>query len=134
MAQSSWAPMRRLRVRTVCLVLVAILPCVLLQAVSPPQISVQVDVVTLPVTVTGAQGQFVSGLKQQNFRLRIDGADRPVDYFAPEEDPAEVLLLVETGPAVYLLSREHILAAATLLNGLDARDSVAVASYSDALH
>jgi Ca-activated chloride channel family protein len=125
---------RRAPARAAFLVVLGFLPGVCLQdAASAPQISVQVDVVTLPVTVTGARGQFVGGLKPGNFRLRVDGAERPIAYFTPEQTPAQVLILVETGPAVYLLSREHIAAAAALLGGLDAGDAIAVASYSDVL-
>jgi Ca-activated chloride channel family protein len=125
---------RRWIARAALLVMFGFLPGACLQdAVSSPQISVQVDVVTLPVTVTGARGEFVSGLKPGNFRLRVDGVERPIQYFTPDQTPAQVLVLVETGPAVYLLSREHIAAAAALLNGLDAGDGVAVASYSDVL-
>jgi hypothetical protein len=42
-----------------------------------------------------------------------------------------LLLLVETGPAVYLLRDEHISAAAALLTGLAPDDRVAVASYEE---
>ena len=97
----------------------------------PKQISVQVNAVTVPVTVTGARGDFVSGLKQANFRLLVDGVEHPVEYFSAEEEPAQVLVLVETGPAVYLLRREHISAAAKLVQGLGMGDRVAIAAYSD---
>jgi VWFA-related protein len=83
------------------------------------------------VTVTGRGGQFVSGLRRENFRLLVDGVQQPIEYFAPEQAPARVLILVETGPAVYLLRREHIAAAGALLDGLAADDRVAVAAYSD---
>ena len=102
-------------------------------AASPPQIAVRVDVVTVPVTVTGARGEFVGGLERKNFRLLVDGAEQPIEYFTPEQEPAQVLVLVETGPAVYLLRREHIFAAAELLEGLAAGDRIAVANYSDVL-
>jgi VWFA-related protein len=95
------------------------------------QISVQADLVSVPVTVTGRGGQFVSGLRRENFRLLVDGAAQAIEYFAPEEEPARVLVLVETGPAVYLLRREHIAAAGALLHGLAPDDRVAVAAYSD---
>lgn len=98
------------------------------------QISVQVSLVSVPVTVTGRGGQFVSGLRRENFRLRVDGVERGIEYFAPEEEPARVLLLVETGPAVFLLRREHIAAAGALLDGLAPGDRVAVAAYSDTPH
>lgn len=96
------------------------------------QFSVQVNLVSVPVTVTGRGGQFVSGLRRENFRLLVDGAEQRIEYFAPEQEPARVLVLVETSPAVYLLRREHIAAAAALLDGLAPDDGVAVAAYSDA--
>jgi Ca-activated chloride channel family protein len=98
---------------------------------APAQLSVQVEVVTVPVTVTDARGEFVRGLQQQNFRLWVDGTEQPVEYFAREEEPAQVLVLVETGPAVFLLKREHLTAAATLIDGLGPADRIAIASYSD---
>lgn len=42
-----------------------------------------------------------------------------------------MLILIETGPAVFLLRGEHIAAATTLLAGLGADDRVAVASYGN---
>jgi Ca-activated chloride channel family protein len=94
-----------------------------------PPIRVDVNVVTVPVTVSNPRGEFVGGLRRENFRLRLDGEPQPINYFAAEEEPAEVLILVETGPAVYLLRDEHFYAAAALLNGLAPGDRVAVATY-----
>jgi len=94
-----------------------------------PQISVNVNVVSVPVTVTDARGEFAGKLSRENFRLLVDGGEQPIEYFASEEEPAQVLILLETGPAVYLLRGEHITAAATLMAGLGADDRVAVASY-----
>jgi len=103
------------------------------QSEAAAQLSIQVEVVTVPATVTDAHGEFVRGLQRQNFRLWVDGAEQPVEYFAAEEEPAQVLVLVETGPAVFLLRREHLTAAATLIDGLGPADRVAIASYSDTL-
>ena len=86
----------------------------------------------MTVTVTDARGEFVGGLQRQNFRLWVDGMEQPIEYFATEEEPAQVLVLVETGPAVFLLRGEHLTAAATLINGLGPADRIAIASYSDA--
>jgi hypothetical protein len=89
------------------------------------QISVQVNLVNIPVTVTGRNGQFVGGLRRENFRLLVDGAEQPIEYFASEEVPARVLVLVETGPAVFLLRGEHLAAAGALLENLAPADQVA---------
>jgi hypothetical protein len=43
-----------------------------------------------------------------------------------------VLLLIEAGPAVLFLGKNHVLAADTLLNNLAPSDRVAIASYSKA--
>jgi VWFA-related protein len=94
-----------------------------------PPIRIDVNFVTVPVTVSNAHGAFLGGLHQDNFRLRVDGERQPIEYFAAEQEPAQLLLLVETGPAVYLLRDEHISAAALLLAGLAPDDRVAVASY-----
>lgn len=97
-----------------------------------PPIRVDVNVVSVPVTINNARGEFVGGLRRENFRLRVDGEEQPIEYFAAEEEPAQVLLLVETGPAVYLLRDEHTSAAAILLSGLAPDDRVALASYEQA--
>jgi Ca-activated chloride channel family protein len=97
-----------------------------------PPIRVDVNVVSVPVTINNARGEFVGGLRRENFHLRVDGKDQPIAYFAAEDEPAQVLLLVETGPAVYLLRDEHTSAAAVLLSGLAPDDRVAVASYEQA--
>jgi Ca-activated chloride channel family protein len=97
-----------------------------------PQISVQVNLVSVPVTVTDARGEFVSKLSRENFRMLVDGTEQPIEYFSSEEEPAQVLILLETGPAVYLLQGEHIAAASVFLSGLSADDRVAVASYGEA--
>jgi Ca-activated chloride channel homolog len=95
------------------------------------QISVQVNLVTIPVTVTGRGGQFIGGLQRENFRLLVDGTEQPIEYFASEQESARVLVLVETGPAVFLLRGEHIAAAGALLDGLAPEDRVAVGAYND---
>jgi len=106
-----------------------------LQAQTPdPQrrITARVELVNVDVTVTNGRGDFVRGLKPENFRIFDEGVEQRITYFAPVEAPAVVLVLVETGPAVFLLRREHVEAAGALLDGLAPGDSVAVAAYSDA--
>lgn len=67
-----------------------------------------VDVVSVDVTVRDARGNFVRDLTRENFRVREDGAERPITNFASSEAPALVLVLVETSPAVMLIHRQHL--------------------------
>jgi hypothetical protein len=105
------------------------------QQASPlPQgtIRVSVDRVNVGVIVTDAQGHFVEGLRREDFLVFDNLAQQPLTDFAAVQEPAQVLLLIEAGPAVYLLEAGHLQAAYSLLNGLSAGDRVAVVKYADA--
>lgn len=93
------------------------------------RITARVELVNVDVTVTDGRGDFVRGLKSGNFRIFDNGVEQNITYFAPVEAPAVVLVLVETGPAVYLICRQHLTSAYTLLEGLGGEDRVALASY-----
>ncbi|HYL85118.1 MAG TPA: VWA domain-containing protein [Candidatus Angelobacter sp.] len=93
-------------------------------------IRVNVDRVNVGVIVTGLHGQFVEGLHREDFRILDNGVEQPITGFLPIAEPAQVLFLVESGPAVFFLGRSHFQAAATLLNHLSPEDRVAIASYS----
>src|SRR5258708_27454612 len=95
-------------------------------------IHVGVDRVNVGVIVTDHSGHFVENLRREDFRVFDDGIEQPLTSFAAIEEPAQVLLLIEAGPAVYLLEGGHLQAADSLLNGLSADDRVAVVKYAAA--
>jgi len=84
------------------------------------------------VIVTDSRGNFVEGLQREEFQILDSGTAQPITDFAPVDSPAQVLLLLESGPAVYLLQDSHLFVANALLNGLSAGDRVAIAAYNDA--
>ncbi len=94
-------------------------------------IRAQAALVNVDVFVTNASGDFVAGLERENFRVFDDGVSQEITNFAAIEAPARVLVLVETSPAVYLLHKQHLIAAYALLDGLNPADEVALASYDD---
>ena len=95
-----------------------------------PQIRVTVNRVNLGVTVTDSAGHFVEGLRREDFQVFDNGVEQPITDFLPVEEPAQLLLLIESGPAVLFLSKSHLLAADLLLTKLAPADRVAIASYS----
>lgn len=94
-------------------------------------IQVSVDRVNVGVIVTDHNGHFVEGLRREDFQVFDNGIEQPLTGFAPIEEPGQVLLLIEAGPAVYLLESGHVWAANALLDGLSADDRVAVVKYAD---
>jgi VWFA-related protein len=93
-------------------------------------IQVSVDRVNVGVIVTDHSGQFVEGLHREDFRIFDNGIEQPLTGFAAIEEPAQVLFLIESGPAVLFLGKNHLHAADTLINNLSPNDRVAIASYS----
>jgi VWFA-related protein len=93
-------------------------------------IRVRVDRVNVGVIVTDAHGQFIEDLRREDFQVFDNGIEQPLTGFATYEEPAQVLLLIEAGPAVVLLGKNHFHAADTLLSNLSPGDRVAIASYS----
>ncbi len=63
----------------------------------PPQvaISVQSNLVTVDAIVTDQDGNLVTGLKRENFRVLDDGQPQQVTNFAPTDAPITVVILME---------------------------------------
>ncbi len=99
----------------------------------PPPATIHVDVarVNIGAIVTDKSGKFVEGLRREDFRAFDNNSEQPITEFASIDEPAQVLMLIEAGPAVYLLQDAHLLAADALLNGLSPGDHVAIARYAD---
>ncbi len=95
-------------------------------------IRVSVDRVNVGVVVTNSRGEFVGGLHREDFHVFDNGAERPVTDFLNVDEPAQILLLIEAGPAVYLLEGGHLQAVHALLEGLSPGDRVAIARYNEA--
>ncbi|MFZ0883587.1 MAG: VWA domain-containing protein [Candidatus Acidiferrales bacterium] len=104
--------------------------------VAPEQqpLRVATDTVKINVSVMGNSGDFIAGLEQKNFRVLDNGTEQPITFFAPTDAPAQILVMVETSPAVYLIQDEHITAASALVQGLAAEDQVALVTYAQEPH
>ena len=100
---------------------------------APPSepIRISVDRVNVGVIVTDSHGNFAEGLHREDFHVFDGGVEQPLTDFAAIEEPAQVLLLVEAGPAVYFLEATHLRAAHALLGGLSAGDRVALVKYDE---
>jgi Ca-activated chloride channel homolog len=87
------------------------------------------ELVKVDASVLDNKGNFIGGLARANFRVLDAGAERPIEFFAPVEAPAQILLMIETSPAVYLIHNQHLQAAYALLDGLAEDDEVALVTY-----
>jgi VWFA-related protein len=117
--------------------LAASLACTALVGASPhalPQgvLETTAELVKVDVSVADSRGNYIAGLAQKNFRVLDNGTEQPTTFFLPVDTPAQILVMIETGPAVYLIHNEHLAAAYALLDGLDPGDQIALATYDQA--
>jgi VWFA-related protein len=96
-----------------------------------PDYSIHVDVptVTVPVMVTTKDGQFISTLKQENFRVYEDGVQQTISSFNVTEAPITAVLLVEFAATNYSFMLEALRGSYSFAQSLKKDDWVAATYY-----
>ena len=92
-------------------------------------LKVNVPLVNVDVLVTTKDGQFVPGLKQDNFRVVEDGVPQNVTHFTVSKAPITAVLLVEFASTNYVFMIQALQASYAFANTLKKEDWVAVAYY-----
>ncbi|MGA8762330.1 MAG: VWA domain-containing protein [Candidatus Sulfotelmatobacter sp.] len=92
-------------------------------------IKVNVPLVNVDVLVTTKNGQFVPGLKQDNFRILEDGAPQQITNFNVSKAPITAVLLVEFASTNYVFMIQALQASYAFANTLKKDDWVAVTYY-----
>ncbi|MGD0428877.1 MAG: VWA domain-containing protein [Candidatus Acidiferrales bacterium] len=93
-------------------------------------IRVSVDRVAVGVTVVGTHRNFVQGLRREDFRLYDDDVAQEITGFFPIQEPAQVVLMMENGPAALFIKPSAMRAAEGFLGSIAPTDKVAIVSYS----
>ena len=94
-------------------------------------ISVTVPVVSVDVVITDNNGNFLTGLKKENFRITEDGAAQTITNFAPSDAPITIVLLLEfskLGYQVFTYNARNWSAA--FLSNLKPNDWVALETFN----
>jgi len=92
-------------------------------------IKVNVPLVNVDVLVTTKSGQFVPGLKKDNFRLFEDGTAQEITNFNVSQAPITAVLLIEYASTNYVFMIQALQASYAFANTLKKDDWVAVAYY-----
>jgi VWFA-related protein len=102
--------------------------------VDSPNISVNVEVVSVYVTVRDKKGTIVKGLVQEDFSISEDGVVQKIEYFTRESDaPLTIGLVVDTTPSEQKMLAEEQKAIQVFLNKIlhPDRDKAFIIQYSD---
>lgn len=92
-------------------------------------LKVNVPLVNVDVLVTTKNGQFIPGLKKDNFRITEDGVPQTVTSFGVSPAPITAVLLVEFASTNYYFLVDALNASYAFANTLKKEDWVAVEYY-----
>src|ERR1700733_11442293 len=94
-------------------------------------ISVTVPVVNVDVVVTDNNGNYLTGLKKENFRISEDGQVQTISNFAATEAPITIVLLLEFSRLGYeIFTYNAKVWSAAFLNNLKPSDWVALETFN----
>jgi len=83
------------------------------------------------VTVTDQQGRYITGLQRGDFRLYIDGQQRPIEFFRQDlNTPVSVGILVDTSGSMQPKIRQARTAIAEFIHDLNTNDDIFLFAFS----
>src|SRR5712664_1562074 len=98
-------------------------------------ISVTVPVVSVDVVLTDNNGNFLTGMKKENFRITEDGTVQTITNFAPTDAPITIVLLLEFSKLGYQVFSVHAINwSAAFLGNLKKEDWVALETFNMRSH
>jgi len=87
--------------------------------------------VTVPVTVMDRSGRYVPLLRREHFRILENGVEQKIAYFATNDSPFTVILLIDTSGSTHYRLDDIQDAAINFVSKLKSNDSVMVMSFDD---
>ena len=96
-----------------------------------PQETIKVDtnLVSVPVLITDRSGKYVGGLNQSNFTLFQDGRQVRIEFFATEEEPLKVAILLDSSMSTIPILGDIKHAARDFVKRLGKADVATVVSF-----
>jgi Ca-activated chloride channel homolog len=128
---------RAMRIATFLLILLPLAPRLggeHQQGQQPPSRSVlssRTDLVVLPVSVTDRHGDFVSGLKGDNFSVLENGKPQSIEFFEQENSPLTIGLLVDHSGSMAPKLRQVAAAVLAFAHSSNPDDEMFVVDFDD---
>ncbi len=97
-------------------------------------ISVDTNLVAIPIKVSDRKGRFIAGLKKEDFHVFEDNAEQEIAYFNNEEQPFTVALVLDMSYSSTFKIAEIQSAATAFIAQLRPNDKVMVISFDEQVH
>jgi Ca-activated chloride channel family protein len=107
-------------------------PRVRIPAETPsPNIRVDTSLVLIPVHVTTAAGASITDLSRESFQLFEDGAEQKITYFAKDDAPVSLGVLLDTSASMQHKMQRSSRAAARCLQSANREDEFFLIEFND---
>jgi Ca-activated chloride channel family protein len=97
----------------------------------PPVFEAGIEVINLNVSITDARGQYVTGLKKEDFAVFEDGVKQELSIFAHENLPISMVLMVDTSASMDTKLDSARAAGKRFVRTLRAQDMAQVLQFND---
>lgn len=91
----------------------------------------EAELVILHVTVKDRNGGYVGGLTADAFRVFEEGRPQPVQFFAPEDAPVTIGVLIDGSGSMQRVRDQVVDAAAAFMDACNPRDEVFALTFND---
>src|SRR6516225_959637 len=96
-----------------------------------PQLREQAGYAQVTVTVTDSNGSYVTGLQKDDFKLYLDGQQRPIEFFRQDlNTPVSIGILVDTSGSMEPKLMQARTAITEFVSDLNPRDDVFLFAFS----
>jgi Ca-activated chloride channel homolog len=96
-----------------------------------PTISVETDLVMLPVAVVDNRGAYVAGLTRDHFTVYDNGQPQPIQFFSSEDSPATVGLVIDCSTSMRARRSEVTAAATAFATFRDSLDELFTVNFNE---
>lgn len=99
------------------------------QTVAPEKQKGKKILVSVPVSVSDREGRYISGLKEEDFALYQDGVQQEISFFATEDEPIIVALVIDTSESTAAALEKIKQAAEDFIDLLNPNDKCQLATF-----
>jgi Ca-activated chloride channel homolog len=117
----------RLRISVILTLLAAAVPLVAQQ----PGLVIETKVIGVPVTVLDRRGQFVGGLKENDFEIREDGIVQDLTSFSIEDTGIAAVMLIDVSDSMIARMQEAKRAALQFVRLLGRNDVLKIVTFNE---
>jgi Ca-activated chloride channel homolog len=97
----------------------------------PATIRLDVNLILLDAAVMDRAGQFIGGLDKRDFQLLVDGVQRPITLFEPDDAPVAAGILVDNSASMIRKGSQVIAASLAFARASNPQDEMFVVHFSD---